>query len=72
MESLAVHDVVQVVPEHHWAGCFVYVTEMRDWGVVGYVEIPLTGRAYIRLGKDEYERVGRAPFVGVAEEEAVG
>ena len=56
------HDVVQVVPSHQWGGAFVYVEEVKEWGIQGFVIIPLQGRAYIRLNKGDYEKIGEAIF----------
>lgn len=63
MNLLSVNDVVQIVPEHDWGGSLVIVTEVKSWGVQGYVQIPMKGQAYIRLNEGEYERVGEAIFV---------
>jgi hypothetical protein len=58
------HDVVQVAPgSSHWADAFfVTVTEVRDWGVVGYAmvigENGKPGLAMIRLNHEQYERIG--------------
>lgn len=60
------HDVVQLVLEHKWAGCFAIVSEVRPWGVVAYIPIPLTegtGNAPVRLAWSDFEPLGvRAPF----------
>jgi hypothetical protein len=61
------HDVVQIVPEHGWGGCYLHVTELKDWGVMGFVKIPLQGNAYIRIKHDEYEKIGSAVFVPIEE-----
>lgn len=37
-----------------WIGCFVLVTEVKDWGIQGFVQIPKSeGSAYIRLTYDQ-------------------
>lgn len=56
------HDIVQVVPGHQWGGCFIYVEEVKEWGILGFVNVPLQGRAYIRLNKGDYEKIGEAIF----------
>lgn len=56
-------DVVQVNPSHDWGGAFVSVTEVKPWGIVGFVEVPTKGQAYVRLEHGDFERVGIAPFV---------
>lgn len=63
------HDVVQVIPEHEWAGAFVYVTEVKEWGIQGFVNIPLQGSAYIRLKNGEYDKIGEAIYRPFDEEE---
>lgn len=58
--------IVQVNPEcHHgreeqwFGGTLVVVTEVRDWGVVGYVQnAGQDGQAYIRLKNGDYEDTG--------------
>ena len=67
-----VNDVVQIVPDHKWSGCFVLVTEVKSWGVQGFIQVPMEGQAYIRLQHDEFELVGTAPFIferNITEEE---
>jgi hypothetical protein len=43
--------IVQVDPKHEgWGGCLVVVTEVKDWGIQGYTNIPMAeGQAFIRL-----------------------
>lgn len=60
---ISVNDVVQISPDHDWSGCFVLVTEIKSWGIQGFVQIPLQGQAYIRLKHEDYERIGTAVFV---------
>jgi hypothetical protein len=57
------YDVVQIVPTHKWGGSFLTVTELLSFGVQGFVQIPIKGRAYIRLKNGEFEKVGEAIFV---------
>jgi len=58
------HDIVQLHPEKtlnpHFAGCFMVVTEVKDWGVQGYCQNVggAGGMFYYRAGPDEYERTG--------------
>jgi hypothetical protein len=61
--KLKENTIVQIVPEHRWAGCLVVVTELKPWGIQGFVQIPMQGQAYIRLEHKEYEVVGQAAFV---------
>lgn len=60
MREIKRHDIVQVNERHDWVGCFVYVTEVKSWGVQGFVQVPNQGQAFIRLKHEEYEKVGRA------------
>ena len=57
-------DVVQIMPPNSWDGCFMVVTESKDWGVQGYVQIPESdGLAYYRAGHDEYVIIGSAALI---------
>ena len=64
-------DVVQIDPESDecFGGCYVYVQEVRDWGIVGYVRIPGAGEkggnAYLRKKFSEFVLVGRSPWMEV-------
>lgn len=62
------NDVVQIIPTHKWGGCFVLVTEVKKWGIQGFVQIPMQGQAYIRLNLGEYEKIGTAIFIPREEE----
>lgn len=83
-ERIKVKSVVQINERHDpgdgsrlgWVGCFVLVTEIKTWGIQGFVSIPKThdqhGDAYIRLKWDEIDYIGEAALVPVgleAEEE---
>lgn len=54
--------VVQIDPasDEVFGGCMVIVTEVRGWGVIGYMQMPEKERAYIRLGFGDIESVGKA------------
>lgn len=57
-------DIVQITDEtHEWFPSLIVVSEVKSFGVQGYVHIPMKGDAYIRLDKSKYERVGRAAIV---------
>lgn len=62
-------DVVQIDPEHPlFGGCFALVTEVKPWGIQGFVSIPQErgkppGEAYCRLEWRQIELVGRASWV---------
>jgi hypothetical protein len=63
-------DVVQIDPNHDitFGGCFLQVTEVRAWGVIGFVAIPKEkgqppARAYYRCPWDGLHPVGRAEWL---------
>ncbi len=65
-------DVVQIVnPEHHWYPCLIIVSEVKSWGIQGYLSIPKDnkgqegsiGQAYIRLSTGNFEVIGKASVV---------
>jgi hypothetical protein len=63
-------DVFQINEKHGrngWMGAFVMATEIKPWGIQGFVH-QLTdhehyGRAYIRLIWDEVDFVGHANLI---------
>ena len=64
-KEVEIGDVVQLDPEHFeqfWAGQLIVVTEVRTWGVQGYVTVP-DGTAFIRARIGTFERIGRAAWV---------
>lgn len=66
-QAVCVGDVVQLDPILHvkFGGCFLTVSEARDWGVQGWVgwpEAPATARAYYRAERHTYLRVGVAAW----------
>ena len=42
MDNWQVNDVIQIDSEHdeRFGGCFIQVTEVKSWGVKGFVAIP--------------------------------
>lgn len=46
-----------------WIGCLVQVSEVKGWGVQGWVQIPQSGQAFIRLKWDEIDYIGQAVMV---------
>jgi hypothetical protein len=56
----SVHDIVQVDPGMEvFGGCMVVVTEVKNWGVQGYVQSAgVDGQQYIRLKWDQLEATG--------------
>lgn len=61
-----VGDIVQVNPEVEvFGGCMVVVTEIKPWGIQGYVQSAgVPGQQYIRLKTQQIEATGgRAVWV---------
>ena len=61
-----VGDIVQVNPDLEVFGaCMVVVTEVKSWGIQGYVQnAGQEGQAYIRLKTEDFEPTGgRAVWV---------
>lgn len=62
-------DIVQIINEkHHWYPCLVIVSEVKSWGVQGYLTIPQdnsgnVANAYIRLTNEDILIVGKAAIV---------
>lgn len=68
-------DVVQINPEHdtRFGGCFLLITEVKSWGVQGFVQIPTSdgfNRAYYRVPFDQIEHIGTANWIPTDEVEA--
>ena len=66
----AAGDVFQINEKHGrkgWIGAFVMATEIKSWGIQGFVSHVEThdqqNKAYIRLKWDELDYVGHAPLV---------
>ena len=66
-----VGDVVQISPtleDQFFSGCFMMVTEVKSWGVQGFIAIPgergkPPGAAYFRCKWENMELVGTAPWI---------
>lgn len=64
-------DVFQIIGaapgREGWHGAFVMATEMKSWGIQGFVHMidkhNESGRAYVRLKWEEIEWIGSAPLV---------
>lgn len=58
--TIAVHDIVQVNPAKEvFGGCMVVVTEVKTWGIQGYVQSAgVPGQQFIRLKFEEIENTG--------------
>lgn len=70
--TLTVGDVVQLDPEKvgnkAFAGCFMTVTEPKEWGAQGYVQALGTreqagGLAFYRAKWEEMELIGSAVWI---------
>jgi hypothetical protein len=59
-DKMNVGDIVQVNPEKEMFGaCLVVVTEVKTWGIQGYVQnAGVAGQAYIRLKTEDFEPTG--------------
>ena len=53
-------DIVQIKPDQGiFACCLVVVTEVKPWGIQGYVQSAgVPGQQYIRLKHEDYESTG--------------
>ena len=70
--DLGACNVVQIDPQNKtnpmFGGCFLIITEVKDWGVMGYVQslgedMKIGGQAYIRLKWEDIEPVGEATWM---------
>lgn len=73
--DVQVGDVVQIDPEMDdtFGACFLVVTEVKPWGVQGYVTVPGHGKkggaAYLRPTFDKLVRIGCAEWArGICDE----
>ena len=59
-KDLKVGAIVQVNPDKEKFGaCMVVVTELKNWGIQGYVQSAgVLGQQYIRLKFDDFEATG--------------
>lgn len=57
---IEIGDIVQVDPSKEmFGGTLVVVTEVKNWGVQGYVQSAgVEGQAYIRLPFEDFETTG--------------
>lgn len=53
-------DIVQVDPgKETFGGCLIVVTEVKEWGIQGYIQnAGQEGQAYIRLKFEDFESTG--------------
>ena len=65
MENVNVGDIVQIIDEKNpWFPCLLIVTEVKKWGIQGYVKTPKhDGLAFYRVVYGSFKTVGRAFIV---------
>jgi len=57
-------DVIQITDSNDkWYGVILIVSEVKSWGVQGYVTMPLQGDAYYRIDFGKFELVGVAKLI---------
>lgn len=60
VRSVSVDDIIQITDETSEAfECLVIVTEVKSFGVQGYMQIPRSGQAYLRIKWEHFVVVGR-------------
>ena len=59
-KQIQINSIVQVNPEFEiFGGCMVVVTELKEWGIQGYVQSAgVPGQQYIRLKWKDIENTG--------------
>jgi len=75
-EQLVPGDIVQITdPFHPWFSCLLIVTEVKSWGIQGYVSIPMSNdgkipasSAFNRLNYERITKVGHTILHRHAEE----
>jgi len=60
VSEIEVGDIVQIVPGKEMFGaCMVTVTEVKSWGIQGYVQSAgVPGQQYVRVKTEDFERTG--------------
>lgn len=48
-------DIIRVLPEHDWAGCLMTIEEVKSFGCMARMVLPLQGVTYIRLESKDFE-----------------
>lgn len=60
-------DLIQITREdHHWFPCVAMVSEVKSFGCQAFVWVPAgggVGEVYIRLKREDYEKVGEGIVV---------
>lgn len=64
-DLVVVNSVVQLneKAQEGWVGCFLQVSEVKNWGVQGWVQIPMGGSAYLRPTWDQIDYIGQAVLI---------
>lgn len=60
MSEIQPGEIVQVAPHVRMFGaCMVVVSEVKSWGVQGYVQSAgVAGQQYVRIKREDFERTG--------------
>ena len=60
--------VLQIAPEHSemFGACFLQATEIKPWGVQGFVRVPGGGNAFVRVKWEHLAVIGMAVWVDSA------
>lgn len=68
--QIKLNSIVQVNQngKDSWVGCLIQVSEVKSWGVQGYVQLPNFERAYTRLTWDMIDYIGEAVMITNASE----
>ena len=63
--TVAKGDLVQVNLDGQdgWIGCVLEVSDVRAWGIIGFVKIPCRGNAYLRVDHAHYIKVGKSVVI---------
>lgn len=71
MSEITVGEIVQIRPDKEMFGaCMVTVTEVKAWGIQGYVQSAgVSGQQYIRLKSEDFERTGGTAVWAVGDEQ---
>ena len=65
MKNIKINSVVQINEngKEEWIGCLIVVSEIKNWGVQGFLKMPFKGNAYIRLNNNEFDLIGDAVMI---------
>lgn len=67
-KEVSVRDIVQITEKARWPGCLAVVKEVRNWGIVAYIQLPGpcegitflvdSQQAFVRLSWEEFVLTG--------------